>query len=97
MLAWIFFRSASITQGFSIVQEIFSPSLFTFPERFSSRIIVLIIILVIIEWLQRDKEHALDFTGLRIPAILRYTIYYAVILSILIFTGKTQEFIYFQF
>ncbi len=97
MLAWIFFRSVSITQGFSIVQEIFSPSLFTFPERFSSRIIVLIIILVIIEWLQRDKEHALDFTGLRIPAVLRYTIYYAVILSILIFTGKTQEFIYFQF
>lgn len=97
MLAWIFFRADTITQGFSILRKIFSTSLFTFPDRFSGRIILLIIALVIVEWLQRDKEHGLDFSGRKIPIVLRYLIYYAVILSILIFTGKTQEFIYFQF
>lgn len=97
MAAWIFFRADTITQGFSILQKIISTSLFTFPDRFSGRIILLIMFLVIVEWMQRDKEHGLDFSGLNIPLIVRYLIYYAVILAIFIFTGKTQAFIYFQF
>lgn len=97
MLAWIFFRSNSVTQGFTIIKQIFSGSLLTFPDSFSSRIFVFIIILVIVEWLQRDKQHGLQINDLQIPKWLRWLIYYLILFAILSLGGQQQEFIYFQF
>lgn len=93
----IFFRLSTINQGFLVIRKIFSSSLLTFPEGFSGGLMLLIIIMIGVEWLQREKEHALDFSGLKIPFVVRYIIYYALVLLILLYAGKTQEFIYFQF
>ena len=95
--AWIFFRSETITQSFSIYRKIFSSSLFTFPYELSISLLIFIAILLAVEWVQRDREHGLDFNGRNIPLILRYLIYYAIVALILLFAGNPEEFIYFQF
>lgn len=97
VLVTIFFRVPTITDGFRYLSKIFSLSLFTVPAVFPIKMFVLLLILFSAEWLQREKQHALEFDTLRIPAALRYTIYYSIIAIILLFGGSQQDFIYFQF
>lgn len=93
---WIFFRSPDI-EG---VLDFFT-ALFTHP--FASpmmivglkRTITFVAILVTVEWLMRRRKHTLDIAGL--PIILRYLIYYTIILIIMEFGAHSQSFIYFQF
>ena len=57
------------------------------------------IILLMLEWIQRDKQHALQLSVsslFRIRA-LRWALYLFLILLIITFTGHSQAFIYFQF
>ncbi len=96
-IAWVFFRSETVSDAFMYLQEIFSFSLFSPPEAYSIEIIILIFVLLVVEWLQREKQHALDFNKLNIPCLLRWGIYYTLIIIILLFSGQQQEFIYFQF
>lgn len=96
-LAWIFFRADSMSHAAQIYFKIISPSLFAVPELMPLKIIILIIIFVIIEWLRRDREVVLDFSDWRIPRPLRFLIYYLIISSIFLLGGQQQEFIYFQF
>jgi len=92
----IFFRSPDI-EG---VLDFFT-ALFTHP--FASpmmivglkRTITFVAILVTVEWLMRRRKHTLDIAGL--PIILRYLIYYTIILIIMEFGAHSQSFIYFQF
>lgn len=55
--------------------------------------------LFIVEWLQRTKEHALQFPnqGLFQLRTVRWGIYLFIILLCITFTGRSQAFIYFQF
>jgi len=96
-IAWVFFRSATVNDAFSYLREMFSLSLFSQPDIFPVEVIVLIIILLVVEWLQRDKQHALEFDNIHIPKFFRYSIYYTILIIILLFSGQQQEFIYFQF
>ena len=96
-LAWIFFRSETISQALSYIGEIFSASLFTFPQVFPEIALLMILVLIITEWLQRDKQHALQFTNMNIPQFARWGIYYTLIFIMIWFGGNQQEFIYFQF
>lgn len=96
-LAWIFFRAENITHAFDILKEIFSVSLFNKFEVFPLKIIALILIFTSIEWMGRESEYALEKIGLKWKTQYRYLMYYVIILSILVFGAKEQEFIYFQF
>ena len=96
-LAWIFFRAKSVNDAFSYVAKIFSKSLFFKPEIFPIQHIILIILLISIEWIQREKQHALEFDSIKIPKLFRWSIYYVVVIMIFWFENKPQEFIYFQF
>src|SRR5690606_2560299 len=96
-LAWVFFRAENITHAFDILKEIFSVSLFNKFEVFPLKIIALIFIFTSIEWMGRESEYALEKIGLKWKTQYRYFMYYAIILSILVFGAKEQEFIYFQF
>ena len=63
-------------------------------------IVVGIIMMLICEWFQRDKQHALQFPGNhRIAGIaaIRYIIYLVLLLLITGVYGSQSEFIYFQF
>ncbi|GAA4278935.1 MBOAT family protein [Aquimarina mytili] len=96
-IAWVFFRAENITHAFVYLSEIFSASLFQMPEFFPVQVIFFIIVFVIIEWLQRDKEHALEFENTKMPRLVRFAFYYLLIAVIFLFGGQQQEFIYFQF
>jgi alginate O-acetyltransferase complex protein AlgI len=97
LIAWVFFRADSVTGALGYLQRMFSKSLLTIPQVRPISILVLLIIFIVIEWLQRDKQHALQIEGIKLPRVLRWGIYYATILIISLFGGTQQEFIYFQF
>ena len=59
--------------------------------------IILVCIFTLIEWLGREQQYALAKLGLTWKRPLRYAFYYAIIVAIFWFSGKEQQFIYFQF
>ncbi len=97
VVAWIFFRAENISQALSYLSSMFSASLFSLPKIKSGNLIIILLIFIFVEWFQRDKQHALQFDNVKIPAFIRWGIYYAIILMIFGLGGNKQEFIYFQF
>jgi len=98
-LAWIFFRADSIGQAFAYIGNIFSKSLISDPFKSANAIFILplLLIMIAVEWLQRDKQHGLDFDNRKIPTFLRIFTYYALIAIIMQFGSSQQSFIYFKF
>ena len=101
VLAWIFFRAENLGHAFSYIAEIFSTSLLDIP-RFTGMksalvSLVLICVLLVIEWLGRDQQYAIQHLGFKWKRPVRYSFYYAILLAIFWFSGKEQAFIYFQF
>jgi len=95
-----FFRTDNLKDSFQVLSIMFSPSLFTFPAALSGYklVLVMIVLFLIIEWLQREKQHAMEIHNWHV--IPRWASYYAIVAVILYFTYTRQEetpFIYFQF
>lgn len=99
LIAWVFFRSGSLADAVHYLQIMFSRSIFLAPQIQNKQLIVVPFLLVLIgsEWLQRDKQHALQFEGTNLRLGLRWGVYYALIFAIVFFGGSQQDFIYFQF
>ena len=103
MTGLIFFRAENISEAFSYISRLFSLSLFSLDigEYEVGRIKVLlsgvmILVLLLVEWVGRDKEHALSNFGIK-QKWLRYLFYYFILFCILVYKGLEQRFIYFQF
>ena len=96
LIAWVFFRADNIQHAINYLTHMFSVSLFVLPTS-QRRNIILIIILLIAEWVQRDKKHPLQFDIIKLPSSIRCGLYYLLIFLIFYFVGASQEFIYFQF
>ena len=108
ILGWIIFRAASINDMFGYIKGIFSASIFDKPiisdiilDRFFPKTDAIIIflaipILIIVEWVARNKQHGLQIDGIHSKP-LRWAIYLAVLLMIWVCGGQQQAFIYFQF
>jgi hypothetical protein len=60
-------------------------------------IIILLFIFIIIEWLGRENQYAIEKMGLNWPKAARWSFYYVIAMAALLFSGQQQEFIYFQF
>ena len=97
VFAWIFFRAKDVTHAFSYIGQIFSGSLFTVPQVLPTLLLVLILIFLIIEWLGREQQYAIAHLGITWNKPARWAFYFLVINAILLFQGKEQQFIYFQF
>lgn len=97
VIAWVFFRADNVQQAFSYIAHIASSSLLNTPEVLPKKTILLLLLFLLVEWLQREKQHALEFQEFRIPRPLRWSIYYAILFIIIWFGGIQQQFIYFQF
>ena len=97
VLAWIFFRSSDVSQAFSILNEIFSLSLFSLPMLLPKSVFALLFFFLVLEWIGRRGQYGLERIGLKWKPIFRYGMYYCLIVLILWFGGSEQEFIYFQF
>jgi D-alanyl-lipoteichoic acid acyltransferase DltB (MBOAT superfamily) len=96
ILAWIFFRSDSVHDAVAFLGRICSASLFSFPQTFPKIALGFSIIFFSIEFFQRQKQHALQIDNVN-SQVLRWGIYLALVLVILLFAGDGQKFIYFQF
>jgi D-alanyl-lipoteichoic acid acyltransferase DltB (MBOAT superfamily) len=98
--AWIFFRAENINHAFRYISRIFSSSFFSVPQFDGKRrallTVIMIFFLLIVEWIQRNKQHGLQMSH-RIPAFFRWLILYGIIFIMLLYGGSQQSFIYFQF
>jgi len=100
VFAWIFFRAENIGHAFSYISEIFSTSIFEFPLNLGKRAMLTIFIVgifVLIEWQGREYQFAIKYLGLKWKTPLRIFMYYLIMFTIFLFSGKEQTFIYFQF
>jgi alginate O-acetyltransferase complex protein AlgI len=106
VIAWVFFRAENISHALSYLQEMFLGLLnvdsyiktasFLYSE-IGFVLPILLLIFILIEWMGREQQFALQKLGLNWKLQLRYAMYYAIIIVIFWFGGKEQEFIYFQF
>ncbi|MCE7995961.1 MAG: MBOAT family protein [Roseivirga sp.] len=96
-ISFIFFRAPTVAEGWNYVVNLFDASLFSPPFLRTKRPFIFLIILILMEWFNRDKEHAMEWTDSKTPRWVRWGIYYAIIAMMFLFGGETQEFIYFQF
>ena len=101
VFAWIFFRAENIGHALDYISKILSISLFEIPKFSGMKnaliTIILTCIFVLIEWLGREQQFAIQNFGIKWKRPLRYAMYYAIIIAIFWFGGKEQQFIYFQF
>lgn len=100
VLAWIFFRADNLEHAMQYIGDIFGnpKGLASLGSYWKYRsVLLLITIFMLVEWLGREGQYAIAELGLKWKRPLRYLMYYAIIVAILAFGGKEQEFIYFQF
>ena len=99
VLGWIIFRAETMTQAYTYISRMFL-TLFEKPNiLYGKMCLIYCFIMLVAEWLQREKQHALQLPsiGLLRYRILRWSVYYMVTMSIVILSGSSQKFIYFQF
>jgi len=95
-IAWIFFRSPSMTVAFGYIMKMFSDHPFGRPNVFPVDILLLILFLVIVEWKGKLNHFALANFAPKY-FVLRISFYYLIIVLIFVYSVKNQQFIYFQF
>ena len=107
IVAWVFFRAESIAKAFDYLKSTFNKSLFSIPHiEYSkelslvvstSTLAILILFLTLVEWIQRRKQHGLEFNQ-QSNKYFRWTSYFIVAFLIILFGNFSRtEFIYFAF
>lgn len=98
-LGLILFRAPTIADAWQYFCCIFANGLFE-PAYYSKYIVtpalIGITVCLVTEWLQRNRRHALDLAGIG-NRWLRLLIYYVLFMAMVLYTGDSQTFIYFQF
>lgn len=98
-MAWIFFRSPDLSTAGIYISHLFSSSILSIPKM-DIRVnlfIAWVLIFIILEWMGRREEFAIQKMGFTKPALIRYGLYYGLVMAVFLFARKEQEFIYFQF
>jgi len=91
MLAWVFFRSDSVTDAFLYLLRMFTD--IAFPNVYRSGFIYVILIVLFDWWNRKDERKPLNINSF----YFRWTSYVILIILILGHSGQKNEFIYFQF
>jgi alginate O-acetyltransferase complex protein AlgI len=99
VFAWIFFRANNIKHALQYISEIFSRSLFSNPNqvKFSRPILIIAALFFLFEWLGRENHYAIQYLGEQKYRPLRWAFYVLLVLTIFVYSGTEQQFIYFQF
>lgn len=95
VFGWIVFRAESISQAWDYILHIFTNSLISTP-RLPGKTLAFAAILFIVEWIQREKRHGLEFRKIQSHWI-KYSCYVAILILIFFFGAFNDTFIYFQF
>ena len=101
VIAWIIFRSRSLLSAFEYIRIVFSKSFFHTPYfpgiNLISNLLALIVLFIMVEWIGREEHFALKKILNSRHWMLKWSMYYLIVLLILWFSGQDHEFIYFQF
>ena len=99
VIGWILFRVESLGQAIDYLASMARNSFWGIPSSSCAICLCFGFVLLAIEWLQRDKQHALQFGNKKFFSYraVRWGIYYLIILVCFRFAGSSQTFIYFQF
>lgn len=101
LVAWVFFRSASVDEAFFILDKMvlnWQAPIYAGPSQFTTLLSIgLIGVLLAVEYLQ-EKGYAMSHDGAtRLPAIVRWPGYAMLLASITVLGLSSEAFIYFQF
>ena len=98
MIGWIIFRAETIHQAWDYIVRMITEFQFALPAHGKDPLIY-IGILLIVEWLQREKQFGLQITerGIFRHRFARWAMYYIIFISTFLLAGQQEEFIYFQF
>ena len=99
VIGWILFRAESLDQAIDYLMSMARNSFWGISSSSCAICLCFGFVLLAIEWLQRDKQHALQFGNKKFFSYraVRWGIYYLIILVCFRFAGSSQTFIYFQF
>lgn len=98
VIGWIIFRAETIHHAWEYILLMFTKFRFCPPE-YGKKALLYIFILQGVEWLQRDKQFALQMDGRGIFRFvtIRWAIYLLLVLMLVVLGASQAEFIYFQF
>ena len=96
VIGWIIFRAENMAQAFQFITRMFT-TIMEAPQLPSYRPLAYLTIMVIVEWIQRKKRHALQFDSFHY-SLIKWIICVMVMVSIYFFMADDlSPFIYFQF
>ena len=94
--SFVLFVAPTLTDAIGMYNRIFSWSLFSFPQFVKIKILALIVILIVFDWLNKDQEHGLEIS--RYQSVLRRSIYVFFLVLIMYYgVFGNSNFIYEQF
>jgi D-alanyl-lipoteichoic acid acyltransferase DltB (MBOAT superfamily) len=100
VVGWIIFRSENMPQAYEFLSRMFTTM---FDQGLyiahGKRYLIWGFLMLLFEWLQRDKQHALQLShqGLFRYAPARFALYAVLVYIMFLYAGTVQTFIYFQF
>ena len=100
VFAWVFFRAENLSHAVQYILDVFkNPGSFLLVSVYMKHkvILLLLFLFVLVEWFGREGQYAIAHIGIKWKRPFRYALYYVIIISIIWFGGKEQQFIYFQF
>lgn len=95
-IAWVFFRSATVGEAWEYLVRMFSFTGGNALQHITPTSILLVMVLMIVEWIQREHQHGLHMVT-TVPKPVRWSIYTVVLLGIVYMGVEDSSFIYFQF
>lgn len=97
-IGWVIFRADTIYDAWQYIMHMLAWHNSGIQVMNSKCVIAILIILasMVIEWLQREKNHTLAIEFIH-KKWMRYAIYYILFIMIILLAGSEQPFIYFQF
>ena len=99
VFGWMIFRAESMEQAIGIFKAMASNEFYNSSVVTGGTYLLFGIIALAVEWLQREKQHALQLSDIK-PfnhRAVRWAVYYLIILILFVYAGTGQTFIYFQF
>ena len=101
VIGWILFRSESIGDAWNFFCGMWQWGTLRASYRFFSWAVIrrtsfFIILMLLVEWIQRKAQHGL-YLRPSTPVILRYAIYLSIMVIIVYYSGGHRDFIYFDF
>lgn len=99
VLGLIIFRSENMTQAMDYFHRMLGNEFFRLSMFFEKKKLCLCVGMLILEWIQRNKQHAFQLEEVWILQYraVRWMVYYFILASIVYSSESSQTFIYFQF